>query len=48
MTKLTTFIICLIIAFICFLLAAFGVQARVGFRDLGYAAVTLAVIVANG
>lgn len=30
-------IICIVLALICFLFAAFGVVARVGWRDLGFA-----------
>jgi hypothetical protein len=41
---LTASLICLILAFVCFLLAAFGVSARVSWRDLGYACVVLALI----
>ena len=41
---ITASVICLVLAFVCFLLAAFGVSARVSWRDLGYACVVLAFI----
>jgi len=41
---LTIGLVFLILAVICFALAAFGVQARIGWRDAGFAFVTLALI----
>lgn len=42
--QLSAYLICLILAFVCFILAALGVPARIGWRDLGYAFVVLAFI----
>ena len=42
---ITASLVCLILACIFFLLGAFGVSAKVGWTDLGFAAVVLAVIV---
>lgn len=42
---ITARLICLIIAFVFFILAGLGVSAKVSFRDFGYAFVVLAMIV---
>jgi hypothetical protein len=44
---ITPSLICLILAFVFFLLAAFQVSAKVSWRDLGYACVVLAVLFAR-
>jgi hypothetical protein len=44
---MTLAIIFLIIALVMFLLAGFGVAARVSWRDLGFAAVVAAMLAGN-
>ena len=41
---LTAHVVCLILAFISFLLGAFGVSAKVNWTDLGFALVVLAFV----
>lgn len=42
--QLTVRVVCLFLALVCFVLAAFGVSAKVGWRDAGFAFVTAAIL----
>lgn len=42
--KISASVICLIFALVCFLFAAFQIPAKVSWRDLGFACVTLAFL----
>lgn len=45
MIAVTASLVCLLLAFVAFLLGAFEVSAKVSWRDLGFALVVLAIIV---